>query len=76
MLTSIAVLSCMVLGIYIVYRALASVSRYRERLSEKKKEEVSIRRQGGLSILFDFIMTCLTGGFWLIWVLIRYLRTH
>lgn len=28
------------------------------------------------SILFDFIMTLFTGGFWLIWVLIRYLRTH
>lgn len=29
-----------------------------------------------LKILFDFIMTILTGGLWLIWVLIRYLRTH
>ena len=28
------------------------------------------------SILFDFIMTIFTGGFWLIWVIIRYLRTH
>ena len=27
-------------------------------------------------MVFDFIMTLLTGGFWLIWVLIRYLRTH
>lgn len=27
-------------------------------------------------ILFDFVMTVLTGGFWLIWVLIRYLRSH
>lgn len=76
MLTSIAVLSCMVLGIHIVYRALASIPQHRGRLSDKKKEEASMRRQGGLSILFDFIMTCLTGGFWLIWVLIRYLRTH
>jgi hypothetical protein len=28
------------------------------------------------SILFDLIMTIITGGFWLIWVLIRYLRAH
>jgi len=27
-------------------------------------------------ILFDFCMVILTGGFWLIWILIRYLRTH
>lgn len=27
-------------------------------------------------LIFDFIMTVLTGGFWLIWVLIKYLRTH
>ena len=29
-----------------------------------------------LGILFDLIMTFLTGGLWLIWVIIRYLRTH
>ena len=76
MITSIAVLSCIVLGIYIVFWALAGVPRHQGRLLEKKKEEVSMRRQSGLSILFDFIMTILTGGLWLIWVLIRYLRTH
>ena len=27
-------------------------------------------------ILFDFIMTILTGGFWLIWIVIRFLRAH
>lgn len=27
-------------------------------------------------ILFDFVMTILTGGLWLIWVLIRYLRAN
>lgn len=73
MITSIAVLSCIVL---IVYWALTSVPRHQGRLSEKKMEVVSMRRQRGLSILFDFIMTLLTGGLWLIWVLIRYLRTH
>lgn len=35
-----------------------------------------MRKQGCLSILFDFFMTIITGGLWLIWVLIRYLRTH
>lgn len=29
-----------------------------------------------LGILFDFIMTMLTGGVWLIWVLIRFLRSN
>lgn len=27
-------------------------------------------------LLFDFIMTILTGGFWLIWIVIRYLRAN
>ncbi len=76
MIISIAILSCIALGLYIIYRALASVLRHRGRFSGQKKEEVSMRRQSGLSILFDFIMTVLTGGLWLIWVLIRYLRTH
>lgn len=31
-------------------------------------------KMGG--IVFDFVMTILTGGAWLIWVVIRYLRTH
>ncbi len=35
-----------------------------------------MKKQSNLGILFDFIMTILTGGLWLIWVLIRYLRTH
>lgn len=29
---------------------------------------------GGL--VFDFVMTIITGGLWLIWVLIRYLRAN
>jgi hypothetical protein len=36
----------------------------------------AMKKQGCLGILFDFTMTILTGGLWLIWVLIRYLRTH
>ncbi len=33
-------------------------------------------RQRKVGILFDLIMTLVTGGLWLIWVFIRYLRTH
>ena len=29
-----------------------------------------------LHLLFDFVMTVFTGGFWLIWVTVKYLRTH
>lgn len=34
------------------------------------------RRYGLGSLIFDFVMTILTGGFWLIWVAIKYMRTH
>lgn len=27
-------------------------------------------------LLLDFILTMLTGGLWLIWILIRYLRSN
>jgi hypothetical protein len=35
-----------------------------------------MKKQKKASTLFDLIMTIFTGGAWLIWVLIRYLRTH
>lgn len=28
------------------------------------------------SLIFDFIMTIVTGGLWLIWIIIRYLRAN
>lgn len=31
---------------------------------------------GCLHVLFDLFMTGLTGGLWLIYLLIRFLRTH
>ena len=31
---------------------------------------------GCLNLVFDFVMTVITGGLWLIWVLVKYLRTH
>jgi len=31
----------------------------------------------GLSnMIFDMVMLVLTGGFWFIWIVVRYLRTH
>lgn len=35
-----------------------------------------MKKQGCLGVAFDFFMTVATGGLWLVWVLIRYLRTH
>ena len=32
--------------------------------------------KGDFGILVDFIMTILTGGLWLIWIVIRYLRAN
>lgn len=34
------------------------------------------KQYSGFNLLFDFIMTVMTGGLWLIWVAVRYLRTH
>lgn len=34
------------------------------------------RRYGFGSFLLDFVMTCLTGGFWLIWIFVREMRSH
>lgn len=33
-----------------------------------------MKKRGMLGLLFDFVMVFLTGGLWLIWLLIRYLR--
>lgn len=35
-----------------------------------------MRRYGFCNLAFDFIMTFITGGFWLVWVLVRYLRSR
>ena len=35
-----------------------------------------MKHYGFLHMMFAFIMTVLTGGLWLIWVAVRYLRTH
>ena len=33
-----------------------------------------MKKRSFLGLVFDFIMTICTGGLWLIWILIRYLR--
>lgn len=35
-----------------------------------------MKKYGCLHALFDIFMVCITGGLWLIYILIRYLRTH
>lgn len=35
-----------------------------------------MKKQSKIGMIFDLIMIVCTGGFWLIWVLVRYLRTH
>lgn len=32
------------------------------------------KKRGMFGLIFDLIMTFATGGLWLIWILIRYLR--
>ena len=34
------------------------------------------KKRGFWGILLDFILVCITGGAWLIWILIRYLRNN
>lgn len=35
-----------------------------------------MKKYGILNALFDILMTICTGGLWLIWIVIKYLRTH
>lgn len=34
------------------------------------------KKRGTLGLLLDFILVIVTGGLWLIWILIRYLRRN
>jgi hypothetical protein len=54
---------------------LASIAQIRTEKNVLVSRRIKMRKKKH-SVLFDFIMTILTGGFWLIWVLVRYLRTH
>lgn len=38
--------------------------------------KTSVKKYTFGRLAFDFLMTLLTGGFWLIWVAVKYLRTH
>lgn len=33
-----------------------------------------MKKRGTMGLIIDFILTIVTGGLWLIWLLIRYLR--
>ena len=35
-----------------------------------------MKRYGFFRLLFDFLMVMMTGGLWLIWIFIKYLRTN
>lgn len=37
---------------------------------------MSRKRYGLGSLIIDFVLTMFTGGLWLIWILIRYLRSN
>lgn len=37
---------------------------------------VKKKHYGTGALLWDVILTCLTGGLWLIWIIIRSLRAH
>ena len=34
------------------------------------------KKRGAFGILLDLILTCMTGGLWLIWIIIRFLRNN
>jgi len=34
------------------------------------------KKYGFFHLLLDFILVCLTGGLWLIWIIIRFLRSN
>ena len=34
------------------------------------------KKRGFFGLLLDFILTLATGGLWLVWILIRYLRNN
>lgn len=34
------------------------------------------KKRGTFGLIVDFLLTIFTGGLWLIWLLIKYLRNH
>ena len=39
-----------------------------------KGGNVKMKKRSGAGLILEFILTIMTGGLWLIWILIRYLR--
>jgi hypothetical protein len=40
----------------------------------KLKEVKKMKRRGILGLILDFVLVLCTGGLWLVWILIRFLR--
>ena len=34
------------------------------------------QKRGTFGLIVDFLLTIITGGLWLVWLLIKYLRNH
>ena len=34
------------------------------------------KKRGTFGLIMDVILTCMTGGLWLVWIIIRYLRSN
>ena len=45
-------------------------------LTKRRKTMNNEHEYGFGNLLFDFIMVILTGGLWIIWVVLRYLGRH
>lgn len=41
-----------------------------------ERSRLGMKKRGTFGLIVDFILTMMTGGLWLIWILIRYLRNH
>ena len=42
-----------------------------------RKEMINMKKKRGtFGLIVDFLLTIFTGGLWLIWLIIKYLRTH
>lgn len=59
-----------------VTTALLSESYNNCRKVNKKMNGRNKKKRGTFGILLDFLLVICTGGLWLIWILIRYLRNN
>ena len=43
-------------------------------LKTKEKRKSKMKKRSTVGLILDLVLTICTGGLWLIWILIRYLR--